>query len=101
MADGHGRQGQRGRRRAVKQTEGAVGYVEQAYALQNDFTFADVKNKAGKYIAPTLESTSAAGEGIDVPATCGISTSTRPTRGLPDRRRRPSRSPTRTRARPA
>jgi phosphate transport system substrate-binding protein len=52
----------------IKQTEGAVGYVEQAYAIQNNFTTADVKNKAGKYVAPTLEATTAAGEGIEVPA---------------------------------
>jgi phosphate transport system substrate-binding protein len=64
---GTGGKGNEGVAAAVKQTEGAIGYVEQAYALQNGFTFADVKNKAGQYIAPTLESTSAAGEGIDVP----------------------------------
>ena len=40
---------------AVKQTDGAVGYVEQAYALQNNFTTADVKNKSGKFVAPTLD----------------------------------------------
>ena len=34
---------------AVKQTQGAVGYVEQAYALENGFTYASVKNKAGNY----------------------------------------------------
>jgi phosphate transport system substrate-binding protein len=64
---GTGGKGNEGVAAAVKQTEGAIGYVEQAYALQNGFTFADVKNKAGKYVAPTLESTSAAGEQIDVP----------------------------------
>jgi phosphate transport system substrate-binding protein len=53
---------------AVKQTDGAVGYVEQAYALQNNFTTADVKNKAGQYVAPTLESTTAAGQGLTVPS---------------------------------
>jgi phosphate transport system substrate-binding protein len=53
---------------AVKQTDGAVGYVEQAYALQNNFTTADVKNKAGQFVAPTLQSTSAAGQGLTVPA---------------------------------
>jgi phosphate transport system substrate-binding protein len=52
----------------VKQTEGAVGYVEQAYALQNNFTTADVKNKSGKFVAPTLATTSAAGVGLTVPA---------------------------------
>ena len=43
----------------------AVGYVEQAYALQNNFTTAAVKNKAGNFVEPTLEATSAAGEGVD------------------------------------
>jgi phosphate transport system substrate-binding protein len=65
---GTGGKGNEGVAAAVKQTEGAIGYVEQAYALQNGFTFADVKNKAGQYVAPTLESTSAAGDGIDIPS---------------------------------
>jgi phosphate transport system substrate-binding protein len=65
---GTGGKGNEGVAAAVKQTEGAIGYVEQAYALQNGFTFADVKNKSGKYVAATLESTSAAGDGIDVPS---------------------------------
>jgi phosphate transport system substrate-binding protein len=59
---------------AVKQTSGSVGYVEEAYALQNNFTTADVKNKAGKYVEPTLATTSAAGENLTVPADLGIST---------------------------
>ena len=53
---------------AVKQTDGAVGYVEQAYALQNNFTTADVKNKAGNFVAPSLQSTTAAGQGLTVPS---------------------------------
>ncbi|WCB92908.1 Phosphate-binding protein PstS [Baekduia alba] len=71
---GTGAKGNDGVAAAVKQTDGAIGYVEQAYALQNGFTFADVKNKSGKYIAPTLESTSAAAEGIEIPADLGVST---------------------------
>ncbi len=71
---GTGAKGNDGVAAAVKQTEGAIGYVEQAYALQNGFTFADVKNKGGTYVAPTLESTSAAGEGLTVPEDLGIST---------------------------
>src|SRR3954453_23182510 len=71
---GTGAKGNDGVAAAVKQTDGAIGYVEQAYALQNGFTFADVKNKSGKYVAPTLESTSAAADGIDVPADLGVST---------------------------
>jgi phosphate transport system substrate-binding protein len=59
---------------AIKQTDGAVGYVEQAYALQNNFATADVKNKAGRFVAPTLASTSAAGQGLTIPSDLGIST---------------------------
>ena len=65
---GTGAKGNDGVAGAVKQTEGAVGYVEQAYALQNNFTTADIKNKAGQFVAPTLESTTAAGEGLTIPA---------------------------------
>jgi phosphate transport system substrate-binding protein len=69
---GTGAKGNAGVAGAVQQTTGAVGYVEQAYALQHNFTYADVKNKAGNYVAPTLASTSAAAEGIAVPANLGF-----------------------------
>jgi len=69
---GTGGKGNAGVAGAVKQTVGAVGYVEQAYALQNGFTYASVKNKAGKYVAPTLASTSAAGVGVKIPADLGV-----------------------------
>jgi len=69
---GTGAKGNSGVAGAVKQTVGAVGYVEQAYALQNNFTYASIQNKAGSYIAPTLASTTAAGEGVKVPANLGI-----------------------------
>jgi phosphate transport system substrate-binding protein len=65
---GTGAKGNAGVAGGVKQTEGAVGYVEQAYALQNNFTTADVKNKSGKFIEPSLASTSAAGDGLTIPA---------------------------------
>jgi phosphate transport system substrate-binding protein len=57
----------------VKQTQGAVGYVEEAYALQNNFTTADVKNRAGRYVGGSLQATSAAGQNISVPADLGFS----------------------------
>jgi phosphate transport system substrate-binding protein len=59
---------------AIKQTQGAIGYVEQAYALVNGFTYAAVKNSHGQYILPTIANTSAAAVGIKVPANLGIST---------------------------
>jgi phosphate transport system substrate-binding protein len=52
---------------AIKQTSGAVGYVEQAYALQNGFSYASVQNKAGKFILPTIQNTSAAAVGLKIP----------------------------------
>jgi phosphate transport system substrate-binding protein len=70
---GTGAKGNDGVAAAIKQTDGSIGYVEQAYALQNNFNTADVKNKSGKFIAPTLQSTSAAGEGLKIPPDLGIS----------------------------
>jgi phosphate transport system substrate-binding protein len=70
---GTGAKGNDGVAAAVKQQTGSIGYVEEAYALQNNFTTAAVKNKAGKFIAPTLASTTAAGQGVKVPKDLGIS----------------------------
>jgi phosphate transport system substrate-binding protein len=69
---GTGAKGNAGVAGAVQQTTGAVGYVEQSYALEHKFTYASVKNKAGNYVEPTLASTSAAAEGVEVPANLGI-----------------------------
>ena len=70
---GTGAKGNDGVAAGVKQQKGAVGYVEEAYALQNKFTTASVKNKSGKFVEPTLESTTAAGEGVQIPSDLGIS----------------------------
>jgi phosphate transport system substrate-binding protein len=69
---GTGEKGNAGVAGGVQQTVGAIGYVEQAYALQHNFTTAEVKNKAGNFVAPTLASTSAAAEGVTVPANLGL-----------------------------
>jgi phosphate transport system substrate-binding protein len=69
---GTGAKGNAGVAGAVQQTVGAVGYVEQAYALTHKFTYGAVKNKAGHFVAPTLESTSAAAEGVTIPTNLGI-----------------------------
>jgi phosphate transport system substrate-binding protein len=47
----------------VKQIPGTIGYVELAYAKQNNMTYAKLRNKAGKYVEPTVESTTAAAAG--------------------------------------
>jgi phosphate transport system substrate-binding protein len=71
---GTGGKGNSGVAAAVKQTPGAIGYVEQAYALENGFTFAAVKNSSGQFMLPTITNTSAAALGIKVPSDLGIST---------------------------
>ncbi len=68
VARRHRCQGQR-RRRGLRQAERRRGRLRrEAYALQNKFNTAAVKNKSGAYIEPTLASTSAAGDGVEVAA---------------------------------
>jgi phosphate transport system substrate-binding protein len=71
---GTGAKGNDGVAGCVKQTSDSIGYVEQAYALQNNFTTAAVKNADGTFVAPTLEATAAAGEGAKPPADLRFST---------------------------
>ncbi len=56
----------------VKQTPGAIGYIELTYALQNNMGYAQVKNAAGNYVKATLESTSLCAN-MDIPADTRIS----------------------------
>ncbi len=53
---GIGGKGNEGVTGQVKQLPGAVGYVELVYAKQNKLPYADVKNAAGQYITPSIES---------------------------------------------
>ncbi len=57
---GVGGKGNEGVAGLVRQTPGAIGYVELAYAKQNKLSVAPLKNRAGNFIEPTLESTTAA-----------------------------------------
>jgi phosphate ABC transporter phosphate-binding protein len=57
---GVGQPGNDGVTAHVKQTPGAIGYVELLYALQNNLKYGTVKNKEDNYVAATLESVSAA-----------------------------------------
>ena len=60
---GLGGKGNEGVSGVVKQTEGAIGYVELAYAVQNKIAYANMKNKAGNFIEANFKSVSAAAEG--------------------------------------
>jgi phosphate transport system substrate-binding protein len=57
---GVGGKGNEGVAAYVNQIKGSIGYVELAYALQNKMTFAQVKNKAGNFVTPSLETFQAA-----------------------------------------
>jgi phosphate transport system substrate-binding protein len=60
---GLGGKGNEGVAGLVRQTPGAVGYVELAYAEQTRMTAAALKNREGGFVLPTLESTSEAAAG--------------------------------------
>src|SRR5690242_15992128 len=60
---GLGGKGNEGVSGQVKNTPGALGYVELAYAVKNKLPVASVKNAAGKFIEPTIASTTAAAAG--------------------------------------
>ncbi|MCL5027241.1 MAG: phosphate ABC transporter substrate-binding protein PstS [Chloroflexi bacterium] len=60
---GLGAKGNEGVAGQVKQTQGGIGYVELAYAVQNKLGYAMIKNKAGKFVEATLDSTTAAAAG--------------------------------------
>jgi phosphate transport system substrate-binding protein len=60
---GLGGKGNEGVTQQVKQTEGAIGYVELIYAISNGLPYAWIKNAEGALIEPSLKSVSAAAAG--------------------------------------
>jgi phosphate transport system substrate-binding protein len=60
---GIGAKGNEGVAGQVKQMPGAIGYVELAYAKQNALAYASIQNAAGNFVAPTIESVTAAASG--------------------------------------
>lgn len=56
----------------VKQINGSIGYVEFAYALENKITTAQLQNKAGKFVKPTIETFQAAAANADWTAAPGF-----------------------------
>src|SRR5439155_20820788 len=72
---GLGGKGNEGVAGQVKNTPGALGYVELAYAVQNKLPVGAVRNAAGKFVEPTIESTTAAAAAAakDMPADFRVS----------------------------
>jgi phosphate transport system substrate-binding protein len=64
---GLGGKGNEGVTQQVKQSEGAIGYVELIYALSNSLPYADIKNAAGQFVEPNLKSVTAAAAGTALP----------------------------------
>lgn len=59
---GLGAKGNPGVAGLVKQLPGAIGYVELIYALSNKMPYAEVRNKAGNFIDPSIKSVSLAAD---------------------------------------
>ena len=62
---GVGSKGNEGVAGSVAQTKGSIGYVEYAYAKQNKLTYADMINKEGKKVEPTIAAFQAAAANAD------------------------------------
>jgi phosphate transport system substrate-binding protein len=64
---GLGGKGNEGVAGQIKQTPGALGYVELIYAVQNKMPYADVKNAAGEFVKASLASITAAMATAQIP----------------------------------
>ena len=64
---GLGGKGNEGVAGQVRQTPGALGYVELIYAIQNKMPYAEIRNGAGQFVKPTLQSITAAMATAQIP----------------------------------
>ena len=69
---GVGGKGNEGVASYVQRLKGSIGYVEYAYALQNKMAYAQLQNKAGKFVKPDSETFQAAAAGADWAGTPGF-----------------------------
>ena len=60
---GLGGKGNEGVTGLIKQTPGAIGYVELIYAVNNKLPVAKIKNKAGTFVEPSVKSVTLAAQG--------------------------------------
>ncbi len=61
---GMGAKGNPGVAGTISQTEGSIGYIGSEYAFAQKISFALLQNLSGNFIEPSLESVSAAGNGV-------------------------------------
>jgi phosphate transport system substrate-binding protein len=64
---GLGAKGNEGVTGQIKTTPYTIGYIERAYASQNKLPMLELKNKSGKFVAPTIEAMSAAADAVEMP----------------------------------
>jgi phosphate transport system substrate-binding protein len=65
---GLGAKGNEGVSGQVKQTPGSIAYAELAYAKTNNLSVAEMKNASGAFVAPSIESATAAAADLNLPA---------------------------------
>ena len=61
---GLGAKGNEGVAGMIRQMDGAFGYVELIYAVQNNISYGSVKNAAGSFVKASLDSTTAAAASV-------------------------------------
>ena len=64
---GLGAKGNEGVTGQIKTTPYTIGYIERAYASQNKLPMLELKNKSGKFVAPTIDAMSAAADAVEMP----------------------------------
>ena len=76
---GLGGKGNEGVAGVIRQMQGAIGYVELIYAVQNKIAYGSVKNSSGNFVKASLDSvTSAAGSMKSMPADFRVSITNSP-----------------------
>jgi phosphate transport system substrate-binding protein len=76
---GLGGKGNEGVAGSIRQLQGAIGYVELIYAVQNNITYGSVRNAAGNFVKASLESvTAAAASAPKMPADFRVSITNAP-----------------------
>ena len=77
---GMGGKGNEGVAGYIRNIQGSIGYIELIYALQNKITYGSVKNSSGNFVKASLESTTAAASGVQMPADYRVSITNSPTK---------------------
>ena len=70
---GVGGKGNEGVAGMIRSLPGSLGYIELIYALQNKINYGSVRNKSGTFVKASLESTTAAAQGVKMPADFRVS----------------------------